>query len=64
MNISTATDYGMQSLLYLAGLYERDKYGLATTKEIAESQNLPQKYLEAILRSTVCIHKYVNYTID
>jgi len=50
VNISTATDYGMQSLLYLAGLYERDKNGLATTKEIAESQNLPEKYLEAILR--------------
>ena len=45
LSISTKSLYGLKALLFLAENHQR---GVLQMKEIAASQNIPQKYLEQI----------------
>jgi len=46
MHISYKTDYSLKTILYLAGFYPTR---LAQIKQIAESQDIPKKFLEQVL---------------
>ena len=50
MNISSASDYAIRALLVLAKNFSEDPQILTTAEEIGESQKIPGKYLEAIIR--------------
>lgn len=50
MNISSASDYAIRALLVLAKNFSEDPQLLTTAEEIGESQKIPGKYLEAIIR--------------
>lgn len=50
MNISAASDYGIRAALHLAKVYFEDKERLTTTEEIAQTQKIPIKFLEALIR--------------
>lgn len=45
--LSSKAKYALRAAVYLAGRYDEDAWALAS--EIAESQELPKKFLEAIL---------------
>ncbi len=46
MQISHKTDYSLKIILHLSGIYPE---GLAQIKQIAESQDIPKKFLEQVL---------------
>lgn len=48
MNVSTKSEYGLRALIYLASNSHRDA---VPAREIAETWNVPIKYLEQILKS-------------
>ena len=48
MNISTKSEYGLRTLIYLAANYEREA---VPAREIAEQWHVPLKYLEHILKT-------------
>jgi len=49
MEVSAKSDYGMRALLVLAQAYARDPAALTKTEAIADQQQIPGKFLEAIL---------------
>lgn len=49
MQISAKLDYGMRALLVLAAAYDGPQTRLIKSEEIATSQEIPFKFLEAIL---------------
>jgi Rrf2 family protein len=50
MNISAAGDYGLRAAVHLAKVALKDADALTTTEEIANSQQIPIKFLEAVIR--------------
>ncbi len=50
MNISAASEYGIRASLHLADAFLKDPRQLTTTEEIATSEKIPTKFLEALLR--------------
>jgi len=50
VHVSAKVDYGMRALLELAAKYGQDPTALVKGEYIAESQGIPVKFLEGILR--------------
>ena len=50
MHVSAKADYGMRALLELAHAYREDPRRLVKGEAIATAQDIPQKFLEGILR--------------
>ena len=48
MNVSTKSEYGLRALIYLASSEDREAI---PAREIAQSWNVPVKYLEQILKT-------------
>jgi len=50
MQISAKVDYGVRAMLELSQLQQQDSVSVLTAESIADSQGIPLKFLEGILR--------------